>query len=64
MFKDLNLKGYGNLERRWREILSQTPPGTVSVDVRIVTDPATGRPTKFIIDEVANGQYQQIPLIQ
>ncbi|MFK4788232.1 DNA/RNA non-specific endonuclease [Microbacterium sp. ZW T5_56] len=55
MFKGLNVGAYAALERNWSKVLKAVPPGTVSVDVRVVTDPATGRPTKFTIDEVVNG---------
>ena len=64
MLDKVNIKEYAGLERIWRGVLNANPPGTVSVDVRITTDPATGRPTEFIIDHIVNGRPKQVVLNQ
>ncbi|MEZ3160279.1 DNA/RNA non-specific endonuclease, partial [Microbacterium sp. BWT-B31] len=54
-FSDVNLRHYKGLENVWAEALGRTPPGEVSVDVRITTD-ASGRPTRFDVQSVVNGK--------
>ncbi|MBZ4488097.1 DNA/RNA non-specific endonuclease [Microbacterium sp. cx-55] len=50
----INLSDYKKLETDWANALKADPPGVVSVDVRITTDP-TGRPTAFIVESTING---------
>ncbi|MDW4572600.1 DNA/RNA non-specific endonuclease [Microbacterium sp. M3] len=45
----LNLSEYRRLENEWAGALMSNPPVKVTVDVNVVTDAATGRPTKFVI---------------
>ncbi|WP_295779825.1 DNA/RNA non-specific endonuclease [uncultured Microbacterium sp.] len=51
----INLSDYRKLEIQWADALRAEPPGSVSVDVRLVTD-ATGRPTRFIVESIVNGE--------
>lgn len=58
-----NLNNYRELERDWANALRTDPPGHVSVDVKMVTD-ETGRPTRFIIESVVNGELVKRTLRQ
>ena len=51
----INLSDYRKLEIQWADALRAEPPGSVSVDVRLVTD-ATGRPTSFDVQSLVNGR--------
>ena len=53
---DINLSSMKKLENQWARALMSDPPGTVSVDMRIVSDPVTGRPTIFEVQSVVNGK--------
>jgi hypothetical protein len=55
MLKEHNTGRYLKLERRWAGALSTDPPGHVSLDIRIHTDPTTGRPTRVEVISVVNG---------
>ncbi|MFT2710195.1 DNA/RNA non-specific endonuclease [Clavibacter tessellarius] len=56
----INQRGYAALERRWAKALSSDPPGHVGVDIRIDTDPITGRPNPFDVESLVNDE----PLFQ
>jgi hypothetical protein len=49
VLEEYNKGKYLALERRFAGALSTDPPGHVSLDIRIDTDPATGRPTKLTV---------------
>ena len=53
---DVNLSKYKLIENEWARTLQSVPPGTVSVDMRIITDPFTGRPTRFEVNPVVNSE--------
>jgi len=53
---DINLSKYKLIENEWARTLQPVPPGTVSVDMRIITDPFTGRPTRFEVNSVVNSE--------
>jgi hypothetical protein len=52
---DINLSKYKILENEWARTLRSDPPGTVSIDMRIITDPTTGRPIQFDLTSTVNG---------
>ncbi|MEZ3161788.1 DNA/RNA non-specific endonuclease [Microbacterium sp. BWT-B31] len=59
----VNLGEYRRLENQWAAALVSDPPVRVSVDVRIVTDPSTGRPTRFnVISEVGGRRMDRLLL--
>jgi hypothetical protein len=53
---DINLSKYRLVENEWGRTLGSVPPGTVSVEMRIMTDPLTGRPTRFEVNSVVDGE--------
>ena len=57
-FSKLNLSKFRRIELQWLKALNREPtPGQVSVDMKIETDPATGRPTKFIVEWFIDGEF-------
>ncbi|MFT2713329.1 DNA/RNA non-specific endonuclease [Clavibacter sp. Sh2126] len=54
----INQHEIGSLERLWARVLKADPPGHVSLDIRIDTDPSTGRPTRFAVKHVIDGQEE------
>jgi len=54
--QDVNLSEYKKIENVWARALENGEK--VSVDVRITTDPVTGRPVKFEIDYSIDGVPQ------
>lgn len=57
--REVNLSQYRKLEIQWANALDPNQPGgpkTVSVDVQIRTDPATGRPTGFDVKYTIDGK--------
>ena len=64
-FSKLNLSEFRRIELQWLKALNREPtPGQVSVDMKIETDPATGRPTKFIVNYTVDGVLRQEVLKQ
>ncbi|WP_373426998.1 DNA/RNA non-specific endonuclease [Microbacterium sp. SORGH_AS_0888] len=59
----INLGQYKKLENQWASALKTDPPGHVTVDIKITTD-ATGRPTKFEIESVINGEVEPYDFVQ
>ncbi|MFT2713327.1 DNA/RNA non-specific endonuclease [Clavibacter sp. Sh2126] len=55
-FGDINRHGYVDMERQWARALKSDPPGRVGVDIRIDTDPVTGRPSSSFVKSKVNGQ--------
>jgi hypothetical protein len=52
---DINLSKFRKIEIQWADALRSDVPGTESVDMRIVTDPISGRPTRFDVNSIVNG---------
>ena len=58
---DVNLSKYRKLENVWAGALKADPPVRVTVDVRITTDPLTGRPRSFKIESrVGDERYDRL----
>jgi hypothetical protein len=55
-FSDINLSKYKLIQNEWTRTLQSVPPGTLGVDMRIITDPFTGRPTRFEVNSVVNSE--------
>lgn len=53
--KDVNLKEYRRLERRWSDALKSTPPKKVEVDIKINYEGASRRPTGFEVNYKIDG---------
>ncbi|WP_131798080.1 DNA/RNA non-specific endonuclease [Clavibacter tessellarius] len=51
----INRREFGSLERRWAQVLKQDPPGHVSLDIRVDSYAATGRPGRFVVVSVVDG---------
>jgi hypothetical protein len=54
----INQHEIGSLEKQWARVLKSDPPGHVSLDVRLDTDPLTGRPARFVVMHVIDGQEE------
>ena len=60
-----DLSHYRKFRFQGLKALKRTPtPGQVSVDVRINTDPAAGRPTEFIIGNFIDSEFLERALAQ
>ena len=44
---EVNLSSYKVIENKWAKALEPPNPKKVTVDVRVVNDPVTGRPIRF-----------------
>ena len=54
--KDVNLKEYRRLERRWSDVLKSTPPKKVEVDIKINYEGTSRRPTGFEVNYKIDGE--------
>lgn len=66
MTSDLNLSKWATMENNWRNLLSQTPPKKVKIEIEIIYDPAnplSKRPSGFKVKEFVDGQ-QVLPVKQ
>ena len=53
--KDVNLKEYRRIERRWQNALNSEPPKRVEVDIKINYEGTTRRPTGFEVNYKIDG---------
>ena len=63
--KDVNLKEYRRIERRWEDALKSKPPKKVEVDVKINYEGSSMRPTSFEVNYKIDGieYFEEIPNI-
>ena len=63
--KDVNLKEYRRIERKWEDALKSKPPKKVEVDVKINYEGSSMRPTSFEVNYKIDGieHFEEIPNI-
>ena len=61
--KDVNLKEYRRIERKWEAALKSEPPKKVEVDIKINYDGSSMRPTSFEVNYKIDGieYFEEIP---
>lgn len=60
---DVNLKQYKKIEDEWAAALKETPPKEVKVNVEIIYDGNSKRPSEFIVEYEIDGRYEEINIL-